>query len=161
MEFKNEAHKQAFEKTQEYLQTLFGEVNVRSIGESFVLQEGSTFVYVRVLPVGEKRAVVEVFSYVVVGVAVSEDLMRFLLTHNLKLILGGFGLAIDDDGLGTVILSHTMLGDFLTREGLYGSVSAIARVSDELDDKIVATFGGNTALGKLMSREPAPVEFWE
>jgi hypothetical protein len=161
MQFKSDTHKQTFEKTRDYLHTLFGEVNVKLVGESFVLQEGSTFVYVRSLPVGEKKSVVEVFSYVVVDVDVTDELMRFLLTYNLKLILGGFGLIVGDDGKGTILLSHTILGNALTREGLYASVSAIARVADQMDDQIVAAFGGSTALARLMSRETAPVEVWE
>jgi hypothetical protein len=122
------------------------------------LQEGSTFVYVRVIPVGEKSAAIEVFSYVVVDVDATADLMRFLLTYNLRLILGAFGLTIDDAGNAAVLLTHTILGDKMDREELYGSVSAIARVADELDDKIVSSFGGKTALDKLMATRHIPVE---
>ena len=57
----------------------------------------STFVYVRTFPIGDKKAGVEIFSYVVVDVEVTERLMRYLLTYNLKLILGGFGLAIGEN----------------------------------------------------------------
>jgi hypothetical protein len=49
----------------------------------------------------------------------------------------------------------------MEREELYGSVSAIARVADEIDEQIVAMFGGSTALDKLMSKERPPVEIWE
>ncbi|HMG33311.1 MAG TPA: YbjN domain-containing protein [Blastocatellia bacterium] len=161
MEFKTACHKETYERTRDYLQSLFGEVNCQSIGDSFVLQEGSTFVYVRVLPVGDSKSVVEVFSYVAVELTPGEELMRFLLSQNLKLILGAFGLAIDDDGTASVILSHSILGKSMDKEELYGSVSAVARVADELDDQIVANFGGKTALDRLMSREKAPAEFWE
>jgi type III secretion system-like peptide-binding chaperone len=160
VEFKNEAHKKAFDKTRDYLYTLFGEVNVKAMDDSFVLQEGSTFVYVRVFAIGDKKAGVEVFSYVVSDVRVTEDLMRYLLTYNLKLILGGFGLAIGEGGKGAVLLTHTILGDTMEREELYASVSAIARVADDLDDHIVRTFGGITALDKIMAAQ-APPEVWE
>jgi hypothetical protein len=162
MEFKTEAHKRVHEKTRDFLHTLFGEVNVRLMDDTFVLQEGSTFVYVRTFPIGEKKSGVEVFSYVVVNVEVTEQLMRYLLTYNLRLILGAFGLARGEGGKGTVLLTHTILGDSMDREELYGSVSAIARVADDLDDQIVTAFGGQTALDKLMSnkREP-PAEIWE
>jgi len=160
MEFKSEAHKEVYERTQEHLHALFGEVNVKSMDGTFVLQEGSTFVYTRVFPIGESKAGVEVFSYVVIGVTVSEELMRYLLTYNLKLILGGFGLALGKDGKGTVLLTHTILGNSMHRDELYGSVSAIARVADDLDDQIVTAFGGQTALGKLMESQPPP-EYWE
>jgi hypothetical protein len=161
MEFKTKAHQIVYEKTRGYLHTLFGEVNVKVMDDTFVLQEGSTFVYVRAFPVGEKKSGVEVFAYVVVDVEVTEQLMRYLLTYNLRLILGGFGLARGEGNKGTVLLTHTILGDSMDREELYGSVSAIARVADDLDDQIVTAFGGRTALDKLMSGKKEPVEHWE
>jgi hypothetical protein len=160
MEFKTEAHRSVYEKTGEYLHSLFGEVNVRKLDETFVLQEGSTFVYVRVFPIGDKKAGVEVFSYVAVDMEVTEPLMRYLLTYNLKLIMGGFGLSIGEDGRATVLLTHTVLGDTMDRQELYASVSAIARVADDLDDQLVTSFGGKTALGRLMSGQPV-AEYWE
>jgi hypothetical protein len=161
MVFKTEAHQKTHEKTRDYLHALFGEVNVKVMDDTLVLQEGSTFVYVRTLPIGEKKSGVEVFAYVVVDVEVTEELMRFLLTYNLRLILGAFGLARGEGDKGTVLLTHTILGDSMDRDELYGSVSAIARVADDLDDQIVKAFGGKTALGKLMSGKKEPVEYWE
>jgi len=161
MEFKNDSQKQAYEKTRDYLHSLFGEVNVRVVGDTFVLQEGSTFVYARALAIGKNKSVVEVFSYVAVGVPVTPELTRFLLAHNLKLILGAFGLAIEENGTGSIILSHSILGDSMDRDELYGSVSAVARVADDLDDRIVGSFGGTTALARLLSRAEPPDETWE
>ena len=161
MEFKSEAHQRVYEKTRDFLHSLFGEVNVKPMDDTFVLQEGSTFVYVRVFPIGDKKSGVEVFAYVVVDVDVTEQLMRYLLTYNLRLILGAFGLARGEGDKGTVLLTHTILGDSMDREELYGSVSAIARVADDLDDQIVTSFGGKTALDKLMATQHAPAEYWE
>jgi hypothetical protein len=161
MEFKTDAHKRVHEKTRDFLHTLFGEVNVKLMDDTFVLQEGSTFVYVRTFPIGEKKSGVEIFSYVVVDVEVTEQLMRYLLTYNLRLILGAFGLARGEGSKGTVLLTHTILGDSMDREELYGSVSAIARVADDLDDQIVTAFGGQTALDRLMAGKREPVEYWE
>ena len=161
MEFKTAAREKVYEKTRGYLHALFGEVNVKVMDDTFVLQEGSTFVYVRVFPIGEKKAGVEVFAYVVVDVEVTDQLMRYLLTYNLRLILGAFGLARGEGDKGTVLLTHTILGDSMDREELYGSVSAIARVADDLDEKITTAFGGRTALDKLLSGKKEPVEYWE
>jgi hypothetical protein len=160
MEFKTEAQKKVYEKMRDSLVTLFGEVNLTTMDEALVLQEGSTFVYARATAVGEKQASVEVFSYVVVDIEVTEALMRYLLEYNLKLVLGGFGLAIDENGKGVVVLTHTILGDTMDKEELYASVSAIARVADDLDDKIVEMFGGKTAQGKLNAPPPL-IEVWE
>ena len=161
MEFKIDAHKRAYEKTRDFLHTLFGEDNVKAMDDMFVLQEGSTFVYVRTFPIGDKKSGVEIFSYVVVDIDVTEGLMRYLLTYNLRLMLGAFGLSVNDSARGTVLLTHTLLGDSMDREGLWACVTAIARVADELDDKIVADFGGKTALDKLTTTTHAPVEYWE
>lgn len=161
MDFKTEAHKKAYERACEYLHALFGETSVTPIDDALVLQEGSTFVYVRAAAVGENKSSVEVFSYVVVGVEITEELMRYLLTYNLKLVIGGFGLAVGDDGKGTVVLSHALLGEALTKEALYASVSAIARVADDLDDQIVKAFGGKTALGMMAAPLALPIEVWE
>src|SRR4030095_10551670 len=161
MEFKTDAHKRVYDQARGYLHPLFGERNVKGMDDTFVLQEGSTFVYVRAFPIGAKKAGVEVFAYVVVDVEVTEQLMRYLLTYNLRLILGAFGLARGEGDKGTVLLTHSILGDSMDSEELYGSVSAIARVADDLDEQIVTAFGGQTALDKLMSGKKEPVEYWE
>lgn len=160
MEFKTQAHRQAYETTRGYLHTLFGEVNVKTVDEAFILQEGSTFVYLRPFAIGEKKSGVEIFSYVVIDIDVTEELMRFLLTYNLRLTLGAFGLSINESGKGTVILTNTILADKMDRDELYGSVSAIARVADDIDDQIVKSFGGATALGKVIAIQNPP-EIWE
>ena len=56
MEFKTEAHQRVYEKTRDFLHTLFGEVNVKVMDDTFVLQEGSTFVYVRAFPIWTSSA---------------------------------------------------------------------------------------------------------
>jgi hypothetical protein len=129
--------------------------------DTFVLQEGSTFVYVRTFPIGDKKSGVEIFSHVVVDIDVTEELMRYLLTYNLRLMLGAFGLSIGEDAKGAVLLTHTILGDSMDREELYASVTAIARVADDLDDQLVTAFGGKTALDKLTLTQHAPIEYWE
>jgi len=160
MEFKTEAQKRVFENMRDHLTALFGEINVKEMDDALMLQEGSTFIYLRAFPIGESKAGVEVFSYVAVDVDVTEELMRFLLTYNLKLILGAFGMSIGENGKGTIVLTHTVLGDAMDRDELYGSVSAIARVADDMDDQIVKAFGGRTALGRLMDIQ-SPPETWE
>ncbi len=127
MEFKSEAHKNAYETTRASLYELFGDVNVRLADCSFVLEEGSALVYVRTFPIGEDRAAVEVFSYVLIEVQVTQQLMRFLLAYNLRLVIGAFGLILHDDGKGEVLLTRTLLADCLESAELYSTVSAIAR----------------------------------
>ena len=161
MKFKTEAHEKVYQKMRDCLFTLFGEVSLTAMDDyTFALQEGSTFIYVRAAAIGEKQASVEIFSYVVVDIDITEELMRYLLEYNLQLVMGGFGLATDDQGKGTIVLTHTILGATMCKDELYTSVSAIARVADDLDDKIVEKFNGKTALGKL-SAPQSLVEVWE
>ncbi|HJQ24241.1 MAG TPA: YbjN domain-containing protein [Blastocatellia bacterium] len=161
MEFKSAAHKQAYDQARDYLHALFGEVNVTQMGDTLALPEGSTYVYVRAFPIGDKQAGVEVFSYVVIDIEVTEALMRHLLTYNLRLIFGSFGLSLDESGKGAIVLSHTILGDGMQSAHLYASVAAIARAADDLDDQLIAVFGGKTAFDKVTSITHEPVEFWE
>jgi hypothetical protein len=161
MEFKSEAHRNAYRKTRDCLYALFGEVNVKAMDDTLVLQEGSTFIYVRTFPIGEKQSGVEVFAHVVIDVEVTGELMRYLLANNLRLVLGAFGLALGEGERATVVLTHTILGDSMDRDELYASVSAIARVADDVDDQIVKAFGGRTALGKLTTGKRETLEFWE
>jgi hypothetical protein len=154
MEFKSESHKNAHEMARASLHEFFGDVNVRLADCSFVLEEGSALVYVRTFPIGDDRAGIEVFSYVLIDAEVTDDLMRFLLAYNLRLVIGAFALIVHDDGKGEVLLTRTMLADSLDSAELYSTVSAIARIADKLDDEMVARFGGKTALGKLTERRP-------
>jgi len=149
MEFKTEAQRKVYEKTREFLYSTFGDTGLTTVDDAFALQEGSAFVYVRVFPIGASSAAVEIFSYVVVGLEVTEQLMRRLLTYNLRLTFGSFGLSIGEDAKGSVILMHRILGDKMDPEELYASVSAIAGVADDFDDQLVAAFGGRTALGEM------------
>ncbi|HKV37689.1 MAG TPA: hypothetical protein VJX67_00640, partial [Blastocatellia bacterium] len=98
MNFKTEAQRLAWEKAREHLYRLFGEVNIQEVDDVLAMQEGSTCVYVRAFPIGLEKAGIEIFSHVVSEVKITEDLMRFLLEYNRKLILGAFGLAPGEDG---------------------------------------------------------------
>ena len=159
MKFKSDLLRLAYEKTREFAYSLFGEVNVESLDGLLALREGSTIVYLRVFPIESGKAGVEVFSYVAADVVESEELMRFLLTYNLKLVMGGFGLLPGAGGKATVLLTQTMLADVLTETQLYATVSAIAGVADRLDDVIVNRFGGRTAINLLARGDPH--ERWE
>ena len=48
-----------------------------------------------------------------------------------------------DEGI-TVTFSHNLLGDYLDAEELMYAVGGVASSADELDDELVAKFGGRT-----------------
>jgi|SRR5436853_657252 len=159
MAFNDERQRLAYERVRDFAYSLFGETNVQTVEDLLALQEGSTVVYLRVFPITSEKPGVEVFSYVVTDVPASEELMRFLLTYNLKLTMGAFGLMIEESNRATVLLTHTIPAEALSKEGLYLSVSAVARVADNVDDLLVEKFGGRTAIG--MHGRNDPHERWE
>jgi hypothetical protein len=61
-------------------------------------------------------------------------------------LLGGFSMVGRD-----VFFSHSFLGRRLQGEQLIASLDAVASISDEYDDKLVGSYGGETALERLRS----------
>jgi len=86
-------------------------------------------------------AVIEVLAFCVQGVEPSFELMRDLLRFNTEVPLGGFSM----DGRD-IFFSHSFLGRELPPEQLIASLQTVATISDEYDEKIVANYGGETAL---------------
>jgi hypothetical protein len=70
--------------------------------------------------------------------------MLGLLELNHHLAFGAFSLVGRD-----IFLSHTLFGRGLERGGLLSAIAAVANISDEYDDRIVAKYGGQTALDRI------------
>jgi hypothetical protein len=69
--------------------------------------------------------------------------MRFLLRQNNDRNLGSF--ALDDDG--DVVLKYTFTGTACTQADMSNAISAVLVGADDVDDEIVARWGGETARG--------------
>ena len=110
----------------------------------FYVKFGSTLLEISITPFEEDNAVIEILAYCVQGVDPSAELMRELLALNSQLPLGGFSL------LGTdVFFSHAFIGRKLQPEQLIASLSSVAAIADEYDEKIVERYGGKTAIENL------------
>lgn len=110
----------------------------------FYLKYGSTVLEISIDPFQDDDAVIEVLAFCVQGVEPSFELMRDLLRFNSEVPLGGFSMVGHD-----IFFSHSFLGRELPPEQLIASLQTVATISDEYDEKIVATYGGETAIDCL------------
>ena len=105
---------------------------------------GSTVLEIAVEPYRDDEAIVVLMAYCVQGVRPEPGLLAALLELNHDLPFGAFSV-VDRD----VFFSHALFGSTLQRRNLWGAIEAVAEVSDEYDDRIVARFGGQTALDRI------------
>lgn len=120
----------------------------------FYLKYGSTVLEISIDPFQDDDAVIEVLAFCVQGVEASFELMRDLLRFNTEVPLGAFSMVGND-----IFFSHSFLGRELPPEQLIASLQSVATISDEYDEKIVAAYGGETAIDCLRGqarRIPSP-----
>lgn len=110
----------------------------------FYLKYGSTVLEISIDPFEEDDAVIEVLAFCVQGVEPSFELMRDLLRFNSEVPLGAFSMVGQD-----IFFSHSFLGRRLMPEQLIASLESVATISDEYDEKLVSTYGGETAIDCL------------
>jgi hypothetical protein len=144
MQFQHEVHQQTHERVREYLAELFDDLYLEPESGHLYVRYGSTVLEISVDPYGPEEAIVVVMAYCVQGVEVSPELLRGLLELNHRLSFGAFSLVGSD-----IYLSHALFGQSLQRSNLLGAIAAVANVSDEYDDLLVAEYGGQTALERI------------
>ena len=110
----------------------------------FYLKYGSTVLEISIDPFQDDDAVVEVLAFCVQGVEPSFELMRDLLRFNSEIPLGAFSMVEQD-----IFFSHSFLGRELQGEQLIASLQTVATISDDYDEKLVAAYGGETAIDCL------------
>lgn len=146
MRFESEVHRQTFEKVEEYVDDLIDEPYLEEETGHFYGRYGSTVLEISVDPYGPEEAVVRVMAYCVQGAHVDESLLEGLLELNHNLPVGGFSVVGDD-----VYFSHSLFGRSLEPRNFLGAMAAVATVADDYDDRIVAEYGGETALERIQS----------
>ena len=117
----------------------------------FYLKYGSTVLEISIDPYEEDDAVIEVLAFCVQGAEPSFDLMQELLRLNSQLRIGAFSM-VDRD----IFFSHSFLGRRLQGEQLIASLNAVANISDDFDERLVAKYGGETAIERLRSSSGRP-----
>lgn len=105
----------------------------------FMVSYRETITWIRAMAGKEDRTLVRVWSITNVDVKVTDELTRFLVTTNAKLAFGGLHL---DEGRPSVIMAHSLLGDYLNRAELEVAVGAVAGTADRFAPEIKQRFGG-------------------
>ncbi|HEV8238071.1 MAG TPA: YbjN domain-containing protein [Thermoanaerobaculia bacterium] len=144
MEFANAAHRETHDRVEEYLGELFEDPYLDPETAHFYVRYGTTVLELAVDPYGPEDTTVQVMAYCVQGVRLESDLLMGLLELNHHLAFGAFSVVGRD-----IFLSHTLFGRGLERAALLSAIAAVANTSDEYDDRIVAKYGGQTALDRI------------
>jgi len=146
MERDDETQSQTHAQVEEYLGELFDDPVHEEEDGHFYVRYGSTVLEVSVDPYGPEETAVIVMAYCAQDVALEEELLLGLLELNHGTPFGGFSIVGSD-----VFFSYSILGHNLDRETLLSAITTVATISDEYDDRIVAKYGGQTALQKIQS----------
>lgn len=144
MQFEHQVHRSTYEQVQEFLSELFEDPYFDRETGHFYVSYGSTVLEISVDPYGPEEAFVSVVAYCVQGVRLEENLLLGLLELNHHLPFGTFSVVGQD-----IFFSHSLFGRSLQRTNLLGAIAAVANISDEYDDRIVAKYGGQTALQRI------------
>jgi hypothetical protein len=144
MQFEHDIHEETFRKVEEYLGEFFEEPYLDPEGGHFYVRYGTTVLEISVEPYGSEEAVVTIMSYCVQDVEVEEDLLAGLLELNHQVALGAFSTVGTD-----IFFSYTLFGSSLTARDLLRAVTSVAEIADDYDDRIVAKYGGQTALERI------------
>ena len=140
----NPVHRETFDKLEEYLGELFDEPYHDPENDHFYVRYGSTVLEISVEPYGSEEAVVVIMSYCVQDVELDEELMAGLLELNHEMACGHFSVVGND-----IFFAHSLFGRSLDARDLLRAITAVATVADDYDDRIVAKYGGQTALERI------------
>jgi hypothetical protein len=143
--FANETQQAVYGRVRSFIEDLFGELAVyREDAPAFAIAAGSAVAHVHVLPWTDQGAIVTTRAFVVSGVTLTEDLMRWMLERNAEALWGAFG--VDEDG--EIVIDHSINGPTCDKEDLRASVLGVIFSADRYDDEIVARWGGERALDR-------------
>jgi hypothetical protein len=144
MRFEHPTQQETFERLREYLEDLFEKPYLDEESDHFYVRYGTTVLELSVDPCGAEETMVIIMAYCVQDVEVEEELLVGLLELNHSLVCGSFSLVGTD-----IFFSHSLFGRSLDPRDLLRAITAVATVSDDYDDRIVARYGGQTALERI------------
>jgi hypothetical protein len=142
--FEHAAQEETFHKVREYLGELFEEPYHDAENNHFYVRYGTTVLEISVEPYGPEESIVTIMSYCVQDVEIEEDLLLGLLELNHQLLCGAFSIVGND-----IFFAHSLFGRSLDPRDLLRAITSVATVADDYDDRIVARYGGQTALEKI------------
>lgn len=133
-----------YDKVRLYIEELFEESYEDEESNHIYVRYGSTVLEISVEPYGPEETSIVLMAYCVQGVDLDERLLTGLLELNHSLPFGAFS-AVGQD----IFFSYTLFGGTLERSNLLGGIAAVAEISDQYDDRIVAKYGGQRALDRI------------
>jgi hypothetical protein len=142
--FEHAVQEETFSKVKEYLGELFEDPYHDPENDHFYVRYGTTVLEISVEPYGSEEAVVTIMSYCVQDVEMEEDLLLGLLELNHQLLCGSFSVVGND-----IFFAHSLFGSSLEPRDLLRAITSVATLADDYDDRIVARYGGQTALEKI------------
>ena len=142
--FEHSVQEETFRKVKEYLGELFEEPYHDPENDHFYVRYGTTVLEISVEPYGPEEAMVTIMSYCVQDVEVEDDLLLGLLELNHQLLCGSFSVVGND-----IFFAHSLFGSSLEPRDLLRAITSVATLADDYDDRIVARYGGQTALEKI------------
>ncbi len=137
-------HQETFEKLKEYLGELFDEPYHDPENDHFYVRYGTTVLEISVEAYGSEETVIVIMSYCVQDVELDEELMAGLLEPNHQMACGHFSVVGND-----IFFAHSLFGRNLDPRDLLRAITAVATIADDYDDRIVARYGGQTALERI------------
>lgn len=143
-QFHTQCQEEVYRQVKTYLDELVEEHFDDASHCDFYLKYGSTVLEISIEPYEEDDAVIEVLAFCVQGVEQTFEVMQELLRLNSEVPLGAFSMV----GLD-IFYSHAFLGRRLRPEQLIASLDSVASISDFYDERLVAKYGGETALERL------------
>jgi type III secretion system-like peptide-binding chaperone len=149
--FHTRCQEEVYRKVKSYLDELVDEHFDDAEHCDFYLKYGSTVLEISINPYEEDDAVIEVLAFCVQGSNLSFEMTQELLRLNSEVPLGAFSLVGND-----IFFSHSFLGRRLHPEQFIASLASVASISDEYDEKLVAKYGGETAIERIRSRTRRP-----
>lgn len=141
--------------------TLQDSAAYRKVDESlYVIKQGSAYVMINVVPWGRDKAMLRTTAQLVKGCRMTGDLATQLLELNSHLRFGAFAWDSQDN---IVLFTHTILGGTtLDPDELIATLSDVALIADEYDDKLMQKYGGQrmldlleeAAMERIMEKDP-------
>jgi hypothetical protein len=144
--FHTQCQEEVYRQVKTYLDELVDEHSDDAEHCDFYLKYGSTVLEISIDAYEEDDAVIEILAFCVQGAEPTFELMQELLSLNSEVPLGAFSMVEND-----IFYSHSFLGRRLRPEQLIASLDSVASISDLYDEKLVAKYGGETALERLRS----------
>ena len=145
-QFHTQCQEEVYRQVKNYLDDLVEEHFDDADHCDFYLRYGSTVLEISIDPYEEDDAVIAILAFCVQGAEPTFELMQELLDLNSEVPLGAFSMCGQD-----IFYSHSFLGRRLRPEQLIASLDSVASISDLYDERLVAKYGGETALERLRS----------